>query len=143
MVHTLPTITDVSLLQEVRLLKKCISTIRWCTGWHPAFRQQSREDIHIYLYLLYFFKHIHLKRLGLINIFRCPVTMAIGSADIILNLIFQLPQCASPVSRIIESLLPLSLSLPPRILLSLPVAPSHDPTGIQVFFFLISFCICT
>lgn len=75
----------------------------------PAFRQQSMEDIHIYLYLVYFFKHIHLKRLGLINIFHCPVTMAIGSADIILNLIFQLPQCASPVSWIIESLcLPLS-----------------------------------
>lgn len=94
-----------------------ISTIRWHTGQHSAFRQQSREDIHIYLYLLYFFKHIHLKRLGLINIFRCPVTMAIGSADIILNLIFQLPQCASPVSRIIESLLPLSLSLstPPHL----------------------------
>lgn len=48
--------------------------------------------IHIYLYLLYFFTHIHLKRLRLINIFRCPVTMAIGSADIIFNLIFQLPQ---------------------------------------------------
>lgn len=99
----------------------------------PAFRQQSMEDIHIYLYLycFFFFKHIHLKRLGLINIFHCPVTMAIGSADIILNLIFQLPQCASPVSWIIESLcLPLS-----PLIYYLPVAPSHHPKGIHWGFF--------
>lgn len=59
---------------------------------HSASTPRSRGNIHIYLYLLYFFTHIHLKRLRLINIFRCPVTMAIGSADIIFNLIFQLPQ---------------------------------------------------
>lgn len=47
--------------------------------------------------------------------------MAMGSADIILNLIFQLPQCASPVSRIIENLLLFPPFLPP-----LSLSPSHS-----------------
>lgn len=118
-------------LDDIRWFSCLLSTLAWL----------SCSYIHIYLYLAFFFWYVQLKRLGLINIFRCPVTMAMGSADIILNLIFQLPQCASPVSRIIESLLLLSPFLPPSLsslplilllhILSLPVAPSYDPSGIN------------
>lgn len=117
----------------------------------------AKQQICTYIFIFSIFCwYVQLKRLGLINIFRCPVTMAMGSADIILNLIFQLPQCASPVSRIIESLLLLSPFLPPslpslplflplvlllHIVLSLPVAPSYDPKGINGGFF--SFDVCS
>lgn len=116
------------------------------------------QQICTYIFIFsIFFWYVQLKRLGLINIFRCPVTMAMGSADIILNLIFQLPQCASPVSRIIESLLLLSPFLPPSLpslplflplvlllhILSLPVAPSYDPKGINGGVLFFSFNVCS
>lgn len=78
-----------------------------------------------------FLKHIRLKRPGFINIFCCPVTMEIGSADIILNLIFPLPQCASLLSRIIEifcASLSLPLSPAPQYIINFMRVPPHDPT---------------
>lgn len=131
---TLATVTSAFSVRQGYFKFVYLGDIRWFGRWHSPLAWQSSKYVHIYLYLAFFFWYVQLKRLGLINIFRCPVTMAMGSADIILNLIFQLPQCASPVSRIIESLLLLSLSLPPSFP---PLPPSLSPSRFLASYIII------